>query len=217
MQPNDVKLDPTATKRAWIFMFGALALYSWPFSFLPRGKQGWAGIAHLLGFGGVRPAPLQGWILAALVTAMFCWYTMRAFPLVRERVFDWSTIKAVALVFAFFSGTMEEIWFRMLAMDWSRDHGAGPLVQILFSAALFGLAHGVWGIFAGKFRVALGSIIATGALGAMLAVVYLTSARAVGPCIWSHIMINVIIEPWLLIAAMSPRATPSIGSSSATA
>jgi hypothetical protein len=149
---------------------------------------------------------------------MFCWYTMRAFPLVRERVFDWSTIKAVALVFAFFSGTMEEIWFRMLAMDWSRDHGAGPLVQILFSAALFGLAHGVWGIFAGKFRVALGSIIATGALGAMLAVVYLASARAVGPCIWSHIMINVIIEPWLLIAAMSPRGAPSIGStSSATA
>jgi uncharacterized protein len=190
-------------------MFGALALYSWPFSFLPRGKQGWVGVAHVLGFGGPHPAPLQGWILAALVTAIFCWYTMRAFPLVRERLFDWSAIKAVALVFAFFSGTMEEIWFRWLAMDWIRDHGAGPIGQILFSAALFGLAHGIWGIFAGKFRVAVGSILATGALGAMLAVVYLASDRAVAPCIWAHITINVIIEPWLLIAAMSPRGVRS--------
>ena len=209
MTSNRAPLDPAATKRAWIFIFGALALYSWPFSILPRGKQGWVGVAHVLGFGGPHPAPLQGWILAALVTAIFCWYTMRAFPLVRERLFDWSAIKAVALIFAFFSGTMEEIWFRWLAMDWIRDHGAGPIGQILFSAALFGLAHGIWGIFAGKFRVAVGSILATGALGAMLGVVYLASDRAVAPCIWAHITINVIIEPWLLIAAMSPRGVPS--------
>ncbi|MDQ6770935.1 MAG: CPBP family intramembrane metalloprotease [Gemmatimonadota bacterium] len=205
MTPNRADLDPTAKKRTWIFMGGALALYLWPFSFLPTGKSGWAGVAHLLGFGAPHPAPLRGWILAALVTAIFCWYTMRAFPLARERLFDWSLMKAVALVFAFFSGTMEEFWFRWLAMDWISNHGAGPLGQILFSAVLFGSVHGVWGVFAGKFRVAVGSAVATGVLGALLAVVYLASDRVVAPCIWAHITMNAIVEPWLLIAAMSPR------------
>lgn len=46
-------------------------------------------------------------------------------------------------------------------------------------------------------------MIATGLLGIALAVVYLASGRILAPCIWAHVAINLILEPWLLIAAMT--------------
>ena len=36
-----------------------------------------------------------------------------------------------------------------------------------------------------------------------LAIVFLASDRVLAPCIWAHISINLILEPWLLIAAMT--------------
>jgi hypothetical protein len=52
--------------------------------------------------------------------------------------------------FALVTGTMEELWFRKLLMDWAAGQGASAVLQILASAAVFGLAHGVWGLFAGN-------------------------------------------------------------------
>jgi uncharacterized protein len=192
-----------ALKRTWIFMLGALALYAWPLSFLPRGQLGWLGFAHFLGFHAPHSAPLGGWMLAAGVVILFCAASMRGYPLIREHVFDWGTIKLVAVIFAFFSGVMEEVWFRMLIMNWAQSHGHGPAAQVAYSALIFGGAHAVWGIPARNFKVALGSMIATGLLGGALAFVFLASDRVVAPCIWAHVTINLVIEPWLLLAAMT--------------
>ncbi len=46
-------------------------------------------------------------------------------------------------------------------------------------------------------------MLATSMLGAALACVYLLGGRTVGPCIWGHIAINAIIEPWLIVSAVS--------------
>jgi hypothetical protein len=200
---NDTVVDPRAVKRTWIFMFVLLALYAWPFSFLPRGKLGWLGLAHFLGFGAPKAAPLRGWLLAALVVALFCAAAMRSYPLIRRHVFDWGAIKLVAIIFAFLSGVMEEVWFRYGLMNWAQSQGHGPIVQVLYSAVIFGAVHAVWGVAARNWKVATGSMIATGLLGAALAIVYLASDRVVAPCIWAHITINLVIEPWLLIAAMT--------------
>jgi hypothetical protein len=200
---DDAVFDLRAVKRTWIFMLVALALYSWPFSFLPSGKLGWLGVAHLLGFGAPQPAPMRGWFLAALVVVLFCAGGMRGYPLIRRHVFDWGSIKLVAIVFALFSGLMEEIWFRYGIMNWAQSHGHGPVVQIVYAAVIFGAAHAIWGVAARNWSVATGSMIATGLLGGALAVVYLASDRVLAPCIWAHITINLILEPWLLIAAMT--------------
>ena len=184
-------------------MIAALALYAWPASFLPRGKLGWLGLAHFLGFGAPQPAPLRGWILAAIVAGLFIAGSFRSYPLIRDHVFDGGAIKVAAVLFALFSGTMEEVWFRRLLMDWSQSHGNGPVMQVVYSALVFGAAHAIWGLFARNYRVALGSMIATGILGAALGIVYLASNRVVAPAIWAHIVINLVIEPWLLIAAMT--------------
>jgi hypothetical protein len=196
-------LDPRAIKRTWIFMLVALALYAWPFSLLPSGPLGWFGLAHFLGFGSPHPAPLRGWIGAAIVVALFCAASMRSYPLIRRHVFDWGSIKLAAILFALLSGIMEEIWFRMLIMNWAQSQGHGPTMQVAYSAVGFGAVHAVWGVAARKFKVAIGSMVATGLLGAALALVYLASDRVIAPCIWAHVVINLIIEPWLLIAAMT--------------
>lgn len=204
-------LDPRAIKRAWIFMFALLAIYAWPFSILPRGRLGWLGLAHLLGFGATHQAPLRGWILAAVVVALFCAASMRSYPLIRQHVFDWGTIKIAAIMFALLSGIIEEVWFRLGIMNWAQAHGHGPAAQVVYSALAFGAVHAVWGVAARKFKVAIGSMIATGLLGAALALVYLASDRVVAPCIWAHVVINLIIEPWLLIAAMTRGLQTHVG------
>jgi hypothetical protein len=206
---DDAVVDHRAVKRAWIFMLVALALYAWPFSFLPRGKPGWLGVSHLLGFGAAHTAPLLGWLLAGVVAALFCAGSMRGYPLIRRRIFDSGPVKIVAIVFAFFSGLMEEVWFRYGVMSWAQSHGHGPLAQVVYSALIFGAVHAVWGVAARNWRVATGSMIATGLLGAALAAVYLASDRVLAPCIWAHITINAVIEPWLLIAAMTRGLTAS--------
>ena len=98
---------------------------------------------------------------------------------------------------------MEEIWFRKLIMDGIAAHGIGPVLQVAASAAAFGLAHGIWGLFARQWRMARGAMIATGALGGLLGCVYLLSGRQIAPCIWAHMLINLAIEPWLMVAAVS--------------
>jgi hypothetical protein len=146
---------------------------------------------------------LLGWILAAAVVVLFCAGGMRGYPLIKRHVFDWGAIKLVAIIFAFFSGVMEEVWFRYGIMNWAQSQGHGSIIQIVYSALIFGAAHAVWGVAARNWKVATGSMIATGLLGGALAVVFIASDRVLAPCIWAHISSNLILEPWLLIAAMT--------------
>jgi hypothetical protein len=87
-------------------------------------------------------------------------------------------------------------------MDLMRNHGFHLAVQITASALLFGLAHGVWGLFCGSIRAAAGAVTATSILGFMLAIVYLLSHRIVAPCVLAHFLINLFIEPGLVLAAV---------------
>ena len=198
-----------AVKRTMIFMVIALALYGWALDASLAGLSGLPKLWRLMGIGAANSAPPVGWIAALVVAIAFIAMSMRSYPLIRERVFSLSAIKLVAIVFAFMSGILEELWFRRLPMDWAQAHGWGLVVQVLLSALLFGAAHAIWGLFARNARVAIGSMIATGLLGAALGIVYLLSNRVLAPCIWAHTGINLVIEPWLLLAAMS-RGVPVV-------
>jgi hypothetical protein len=163
-----------------------------------------AGMSRLYAF---RASLWPGWVAAALVALAYVLYACRALPLIGERFFELHWLKLVAIPFALVTGTMEELWFRKLLMDWCLQHGAGAALQVLASAAVFGLAHGIWGAFGRQWRVAVGAATATGVLGGLLAIVYLLGGRQVAPCIWSHMLINLAIEPWLIVAAVSAGST----------
>jgi membrane protease YdiL (CAAX protease family) len=66
----------------------------------------------------------------------------------------------------------------------------------------------VWGLFGRSVRAARGATIATGALGAALAIVYLVAGRSLAPCIVTHFVINALIEPGLVLAACRGEMAP---------
>ena len=151
----------------------------------------------------VGPAPLLGWIAAAIVALIFVVATRSRFPLIGDRFLEMSSIKLSGVLFGALAGVAEEVWFRKILMDAAARHGFEPLTQIALSGLLFGAAHGVWGIFGGRWRAAAGAMSATFALGAALGVVYIFADRQIAPCIWAHVALNVLLEPWLLLAVIT--------------
>jgi hypothetical protein len=188
-----------AQKRAWIILWVILVLELVPFTLsVALSPPGVIGRLYRIDFA-IWPA----WAAALLIAGAYVLYAARAFPLIRERFLTINSMKVVAILFAIVTGTVEELYFRKFLMDWAAHHGLAGIGQVAMSAAVFGAAHGIWGIFARQWRMAIGAAAATGVLGALLAIVYLAAGRHVAPCIWAHMLINLAIEPWLILAAAS--------------
>ncbi|HEY4127164.1 MAG TPA: CPBP family intramembrane glutamic endopeptidase [Gammaproteobacteria bacterium] len=147
-----------------------------------------------------HPGALLGWLCAAATFATFFVLSLRL-PSVRENLFKPTFLKFLGLAVAVAAGILEEAVFRKVLMDALLYRGYGPLLQVLASALAFGVAHGVWGLFGRSGRAALGATLATGLLGAMLAVTYLAGGRSVLPCIAVHLLLNALLEPGLVLAA----------------
>jgi uncharacterized protein len=144
---------------------------------------------------------VEGWIVAGIVTALFVWFSARL-PSVRTNLLRPSLLKLLAIAVAVAAGFLEEIVFRKVLMDALQSRGWGALAQILASGLAFGLAHGIWGLFGRSLRAAIGATTATGVLGIALGVVYIVSGRSLAPCIAAHFLLNIFIEPGLMLAAV---------------
>ncbi len=146
-------------------------------------------------------AGLIGWILALIVAFAFVAFASRL-PSVRSNLFRPSLLKMLALAVAIAAGLCEECVFRKLLMDSLQHRGTAVVLQVLASGLLFGLVHGVWGLFRGSLAAAAGATLATGVLGLALAIVYVFSHRVLAPAIVSHFLINLFAEPGLVLAAV---------------
>jgi membrane protease YdiL (CAAX protease family) len=153
------------------------------------------------GFIGDANAGPLGWSLALAAAVLFVASAVRL-PSVRANLLAVSRLKVLGLAVAVTAGFCEEAIFRKLLMDGLQHAGYGVALQITVSGAAFGVAHGVWGAFRGSAAAALGAILATGLLGAALAIVYVASHRILAPCIVSHFLINALAEPGLVLAAV---------------
>jgi hypothetical protein len=194
---------PPAERRAAFIMIGIMAAEAWPMALAlenPTQQRLYRRFAAGLG------DPLTD-IAAIAIAILYCLYSARSLPLIGKRFFEPHPLKLLAIPFALIAGTVEEIYFRKLPMDWALQHGAAWPAQLALTAVLFGLVHGVWGIFGGSWRVALNSVGATAILGAALGVLYLLASRHIAPCIWSHTALTYALEPWLLIAAAEAGAS----------
>ena len=160
-----------------------------------------AGFLRFLGFTPGRFGDPWGWILAALVTTAFVYHGARL-PSVRVNLMRPSALKLLALPMALAAGVLEEAVFRKLLMDYLAAAGWGAVLQVLASGLAFGAVHGIWGLFGRSWRAALGATLVTGVLGAALALAYLAAGRSVAACVAAHFLIDALMEPGLVLAAL---------------
>ncbi|MCB9134427.1 MAG: CPBP family intramembrane metalloprotease [Anaerolineales bacterium] len=107
----------------------------------------------------------------------------------------------------------KSFFFRRWCMDLLMSRGVAPILQVIISGIVFGLAHTVWILFKGEFKFTFPAILSTSVLGVLLASVYLLGKRNLGPCIFAHVLINIIIEPWLMLSSVSGEWRPRFNTS----
>ena len=159
------------------------------------------GFLEFLGFAPGRLGTAAGWLLALAVTVAFVLRSSRL-PSVRANLFKPSWLKLLAVGMALAAGILEEAFFRRMLMNALQHRGVGVPLQVVSSALAFGVSHGIWGLFGGSPRAAWGATLATGVLGGALAVVYVVADRSVAACVAAHVLLDLFIEPGLVLAAL---------------
>jgi membrane protease YdiL (CAAX protease family) len=151
-------------------------------------------------------APPIAWILTTIVGIVYVLYTIKAIPSIASMQREISLFKLLGILAAVIGGIVEEVFFRRWIMDMLMSRGFASIIQVIVSGVAFGLAHASWTLLAKRdFKVTLPAIMSTSILGFFLAIVYLAGGRNLGPCIFAHVMINVVMEPWLMLSAVSGK------------
>jgi uncharacterized protein len=165
-----------------------------------------------LGFERGSIAPLLAWILATITAIAYVIYAMKVIPLVIIKQKEISLFKLLGILSAL-ACIVEEVFFRRWTMDMLMSRSVAPFFQVLISGVVFGLAHSSWLLIKRDFKFAIPAILSTSVLGILLAVIYLVGGRNLGPCIYAHATINLIIEPWLMLSSVSGKWRPSSNTS----
>lgn len=152
---------------------------------------------------GLIATPLA-WILATITAIAYVFYTMRVIPLVLTKQKEISLFKLLG-VFSALAAIVEEVFFRRWIMDMLTARDVSLILQIIISGFAFGLAHTAWILFKGDIKFTFPAILSTSVLGILLAIIYLVGGRNLGPCIFAHLLINIILEPWLMLSSVSGK------------
>jgi membrane protease YdiL (CAAX protease family) len=165
-----------------------------------------------LGFERETIAPPLAWILATITAIAYVLYTMKAIPLVLAKQKEISWFKLLGILSVVVGGIVEEVFFRRWTMDMFMKGGFNPILQVIISGVAFGLAHYSWTFLTKRnLKATLPAILSTSILGIFLAIIYLAGGRNLGPCIFAHVLINIVIEPWLMLSAVSGKWRNSEG------
>ncbi|HSY07215.1 MAG TPA: CPBP family intramembrane glutamic endopeptidase [Steroidobacteraceae bacterium] len=200
-------LSGRVAKVVWSFILGATVVEgaALGYSFRPHGN--W--LVTVWRYSMHPPGTPAAWCFAAMIMGAYVAHAARRSPVIRHYAFrpdywrPFAALRLVAILMALVTGFFEELMFRKVFMDYAAASGYGVALQILVSAVTFGAVHAIWGLFAGKLRAAMAAMIATGALGGLLALDYIIGNRSLAPCAAAHIGINLILEPWLILTAVS--------------
>ncbi|MFJ7982758.1 CPBP family intramembrane glutamic endopeptidase [Lysinibacillus xylanilyticus] len=148
---------------------------------------------------------LPMWFFTLLIVIGYISYTMIAIPYVKRNLLTFSWLKLIAIWAAIVSGIVEEVLFRHLLMDYLLSIELSYLSQVLISGIAFGIAHGAWVLLRGEIKFALPAILSTTILGCLLAMLYIYTGRSTFAPIIAHVLINMVIEPWLMLSAISGK------------
>jgi hypothetical protein len=161
----------------------------------------------LTSLGLTQPGTLAGWIAAIAVVAVFGIALLRG-PLRQVAKLDeWTAFRAGGAAMAALVGAFEESVFRAFAMNELASAAVHPALQVVVAAALWSGAHIRWGRRARGYdwRLAVGALSNTFVLGIAFGVVYLVGGRSLWPAIAAHSGLNLLVEPWLALAALTGR------------
>ena len=168
-------------------------------------------IADFMNYIGFNQTALQiplAWVLAAVVTVGYIVFTAKGLPEVGENLFKFNLFKLTGVYLAIATGIFEEMMFRQSLMDVLQNNGISVPLQIIISAVAFGLVHSIWILFSGNWKMGLGAMVATTVLGALCAIVFVVGRRNVLPAIMAHFVINLFIEPWMMLGAIKQIVKP---------
>jgi hypothetical protein len=160
------------------------------------------GFINQMGFNQTAMEIPLAWVLAIAVAAAYIAYTTIGIPAVRENFFRFNLLKVIGIFSAIASGIVEELVFRQMLMDWLYSNDMGVVLQVVISGVGFGIIHFGWSLFSGNFKTGLWAAIHTTVLGLLLAIIYIIAERNVLPVIMAHMLINLFIEPWLILNAV---------------
>ncbi|MEK5529364.1 CAAX protease family protein [Viridibacillus sp. FSL H7-0596] len=162
-------------------------------------------IENGLGYSSEMLLNLPMWFFTLLIVIGYISYTMIAIPYVKRNLLTFSWLKLIGIWAAIVSGIVEEVVFRHLLMDYVLSIGLSNFSQMLISGIAFGIAHGAWVLLRGEIKIALPAILSTTILGCLLAMLYIYTGRSTFAPIIAHILINMVIEPWLMLSAISGK------------
>jgi CAAX protease family protein len=142
--------------------------------------------------------PTRWWALAFGVGIALAYSAITALnPRIGPHLLEFTWLKLLAIAAAVVAGLVEETIFRGYVMTTLGRMSYGLVVQVLLSALFFALVH----FYA--FAAPLSILVVQGLtflLGVALAITYVIGKRSLTPVIISHALIDVIIEPWLLLS-----------------
>lgn len=121
-------------------------------------------------------------------------------------ILEFSWLELLSIGAAVVAGLVEETILRGYVMTTLGRMGYGLVVQILLSGLFFALVH----FYA--FAAPLSVLVVQGLtfmLGVALATTYVIGKRSLTPVIISHALIDVLIEPWLLLSFFQKKRGPS--------
>lgn len=151
----------------------------------------------------LSPAARAGWIFA-LITAAIQIAILASF-FIRDLSIVWELSLFnlyMSLATAVGGGVGEELLFRGYIVTRLKAGGFSSATQVLVSGALFGLVHASWSATqngAGLVQV-LSPVLGTFALGALLARAFQLSGYRLLPVVVAHGLINLVIEPALILS-----------------
>ncbi len=196
-----IQLTPAVKRSSAIFLVLAGGVMWWPLASKLLGSP--PGFLRNLGFFSGPQGTLLAWGLGFFVAAVYATYTVRNIPLVGEHWRAVSGFKVLGILVAISAAVVEEAFFRRILMDEILGPSWPTMVQVVASGLIFGLAHGIWGIMTRRFAVGIGTMIATGTLGTVLAVIYVVGNRSLAPIILAHFNITATIQPGITFAAFT--------------
>ncbi len=209
-------LDRRAKLIVWGFLLGVIVAEGWAIlaSFHAKADLFIALLHYTFSPAGTPIA----WASAALLVIGYTAFSASGSAVVRDHLLrpaTWRPYAAICLVavpMALISGFFEEAFFRKALMDWAMHHGQTVEMQIAVSALAFGAVHAIWGVAGGNLRAAFNAMLVTGALGGLLGIIYIAGGRSVAPCVAAHMAINLLLEPWLIVTAVTNgwRRTPPV-------
>lgn len=162
-------------------------------------------VENRLGYSSEILSNFSVWFLILLIAIVYITYTIVAIPFVKSHLFTFSWLKIIGIWAAIVTGIVEEVIFRHALMDYLVSIEFTSVSQVFISGLAFGVSHGAWVLLRGEVKIALPIIISTTILGCLLAMLYLYTGRSTFAPILAHILINMAIEPWLMLSAVSGK------------